>query len=93
LLAAADWQRFAAAVPVAQLFLQLWTDLLDIDFHQLPGFNPNWEAQDDIDADSALQATAALLLQFDGDAHPSLAEQCSLYTLRVRFLAFRSVSI
>jgi hypothetical protein len=67
LLAAADWQQFAAAVPVVQLFLQLWTDLLDIDFHQLPGFKPNWEAQDNIDADSALQATAALLLQFDGD--------------------------
>jgi hypothetical protein len=68
LLPAADWQRFDATVLVVQLFLQLWTDLLDIDFHQPPGFNPNWEDQDDIDADSALQATAALLLQFDGDA-------------------------
>jgi hypothetical protein len=68
LLLAADWQRFAAAVPVVHLFLQLWTEILDIDLHQLPGFNPNWEAQDDIDADSALQATAVLLLQFNGDA-------------------------
>jgi hypothetical protein len=28
----------------------------------------SWELQDDIDANSALQATATLLLQFDGDS-------------------------
>jgi hypothetical protein len=61
-------ERFATAILMVHMFFQLWTNLLDIDFHQLPGLKPNWEAQDDIDADRALQSTAALLLQFDGDA-------------------------
>jgi hypothetical protein len=39
LLAAADWHQFATAIPMVQLFLQLWTDLLDIDFHHLCWFH------------------------------------------------------
>ena len=62
-----DWSAFASASPMVATFLTVVDDHAAVDFRQLQGPHPDWDAATSIDLDRGVRMATAALIHFDGD--------------------------